>query len=344
MAKKKRFQRKEIMPVVSESTASSAFEFGGIERVDTENPIACSDVDFDEADEYYTPPIEPKALSALLLANSYHGAVVEARTRILSKDFIETGVLSFFEMMNISKDLIVFGHAYFQVFRNPWGEPLRLGHVMAQYTRRGKDNRFFRLNSDDTKTEYKKGEIVQIRLYDPSQNIYGLPDYLSGVESALLSQDATRFRRRYYKNGMHMGFILYMTDPTLTPIAEENLANALKKSRGVGNFSSMLINIPNGQEKGVQLIPAGNIGSKDEFEGIKKISSQEVIVAHRYPAGLSGILPPEGSSLGNPLQYSEMYYENEIKPLQKLLLGINRLMPKDKQITFELPLNKNTQA
>ncbi|WP_394166077.1 phage portal protein [Photobacterium piscicola] len=332
MAKKKRFQRKEIMPIVNESTTSSAFEFGGIERVDTENPIACSDVDFDEADEYYTPPIEPKALSALLLANSYHGAIVEARTRILSKDFIETDVLSFFEMMNLCKDLITFGYAYYQVFRNPWGEPLRLGHVMAQYTRRGKNGRFFRLNSDDTKTEYKKGEIVQIRLYDPNQNIYALPDYLSGVESALLSQEATRFRRRYYKNGMHMGFILYMTDPTLTPIAEENLANALKKSRGVGNFSSMLINIP-----------VGNIGTKDEFEGIKKISSQEVIVAHRYPAGLSGILPPEGSSLGNPLQYSEMYYENEIKPLQKLLLGINRLMPKDKQITFELSLNKNTQ-
>ncbi len=47
------------------------------------------------------------------------------------------------------------------------------------------------------------------------------------------------------------------------------------------------------------------------------------------------ILPPEGSSLGNPLQYSPMYYENEIKPLQKLLLGVNRIMPNDKRITLK---------
>ncbi|PCS22654.1 hypothetical protein BTN49_1606 [Candidatus Enterovibrio escicola] len=30
-----------------------------------------------------------------------------------------------------------------------------------------------------------------------------------------------------------------------------------------------------------------------------------------------------------------MYYENEIKPLQKLLLGVNRIMPNDKRITLK---------
>ncbi|CAG23014.1 hypothetical protein [Photobacterium profundum] len=61
----------------------------------------------------------------------------------------------------------------------------------------------------------------------------------------------------------------------------------------------------------MQLIPVGSIGSKDEFEGIKKISSQETIVAHHLLAGMSGIIPPEGALMGNPLQYNETYYENE---------------------------------
>ncbi|WP_146150086.1 phage portal family protein [Photobacterium frigidiphilum] len=158
---------------------------------------------------------------------------------------------------------------------------------------------------------------------------------MSGIQSVLLSQDATQFHRRYYKNGMHMGFVLYTTDPNLSPTSEDALKSALKNSRGVGNFSSMLINIPNGQEKGVQLIPVGSIGSKDEFEGIKKISSQETIVAHRFPAGMSGIIPPEGASMGNPLQYNETYYENEVKPMQKLIIGVNAVLLKQLHIQFE---------
>ena len=336
--RKKKFNKRNTHQVTEDhSTESTVLEFGGIERVNMDNPVECSDVEFDEGEEFYSPPVSLTALSALLTANSYHGAIVEARTRILSKDYIETDLLSFCDMMNICKDLVTFGMAYVQIFKNVFGEPLRLGHVPALTTRRGKDNRFVRLNSDDTKTWYKHDEIHQIKLYDTRQNIYGLPDYLSGIESALLSQDATRFRRRYYKNGMHMGFILYMTDPSMTPTAEDDLADALKKSRGAGNFSSMLINIPGGQKDGVQLIPVGNIGSKDEFEGVKKVSSQEVIVAHRFPAGIGGILPPEGASLGNPLQYSEMYYENEARPLQKLILGINRILPEHMHIEFDVP-------
>ncbi|PSU46863.1 hypothetical protein C9J12_16775 [Photobacterium frigidiphilum] len=84
-----------------------------------------------------------------------------------------------------------------------------------------------------------------------------------------------------------MGFILYATDLNLSATSEDALKSALKNFRGVGNFSFMLINILNVQEKGAQLIPVESIGSKDEFEGIKKISSQETIVVHHLLAGMS---------------------------------------------------------
>lgn len=47
------------------------------------------------------------------------------------------------------------------------------------------------------------------------QQVYGSPDYVGGIQSALLNSDATVFRRRYFNNGAHMGFILYSTDPDL---------------------------------------------------------------------------------------------------------------------------------
>lgn len=316
---------------------AAVFTFGGLEKVDVKNPANYDGVEYDEVEQFYSPPIDPDALSDMMIANSYHGSIVEARARILAKDYSVTEVLPFNDMMNLAKDLVGFGQCYYQVFYNFLNQPVRLAHVPAQPVRKGKQNRFVRLNSDDTKTWFKKNEIFHVKMYDPKQNVYGLPDYLSGLQSAMLAEDATMFRRRYYKNGAHMGFILYTTDPNMTPEVEEELQGALKNSRGVGNFKSLLINIPNGQEKGVQLIPVGDVSTKDEFNTIKTVSSQDVMVAHRFPPGLSGIIPTQGSAMGDPEKYNKTYYENEVKPMQKLLSTVNDILPKNKQIEFDIP-------
>ncbi len=47
---------------------------------------------------------------------------------------------------------------------------------------------------------------------DLNQKIYGLPEYLSAIPSTLLNESATLFRRNYYINGSHVGFIMYITD------------------------------------------------------------------------------------------------------------------------------------
>lgn len=324
----------EVKP---EQNETFAFTFGGVEKIGVTNPAHYDGVEFEESEGFYTPPIEPDALSDMMIANSYHGAIVEARARIIAKDYRESEILHFDDMMNICKDLVGFGQCAYQVFYNFLNVPVRLAHVPWQPIRKGKNNRFVRLNADETKTWYKKDEIYHVKLYDPKQNVYGLPDYLSGLQSAMLSEDATLFRRRYYKNGAHMGFILYTTDPNMTPKVEDELQNALKNSRGVGNFKSLLINIPNGQEKGVQLIPVGDVSTKDEFNTIKTVSSQDVMVAHRFPPGLSGIIPTQGTTMGDPEKYNKTYYENEVYPMQKLLMTVNRIMPKGKQIVFDKP-------
>lgn len=44
-------------------------------------------------------------------------------------------------------------------------------------------------------------------------DIYGLPEWLVVLQSALLNESVTLFRRKYYNNGSYAGFIFYMTDP-----------------------------------------------------------------------------------------------------------------------------------
>lgn len=78
------------------------------------------------------------------------------------------------------------------------------------------------------------------------------------------------------------------------------LKEKIASSKGVGNFRSMFVNIPNGKEKGIQLIPVGDIATKDEFERIKNITAQDILVGHRFPVGKAGIIPQGTTSLGDP--------------------------------------------
>ena len=114
-----------------------------------------------------------------------------------------------------------------------------------------------------------------------------------------------------------MGFIMYATDPNLDPEVEDDIKEKIQDSKGVGNFRSLFVNIPNGKEKGLQIIPVGNFESKDEFMNVKNVSAQDVLNAHRFPPGLSGIIPSNTAGLGDPTKYDAMYFKNETKPLIK---------------------------
>ena len=61
-----------------------------------------------------------------------------------------------------------------------------------------------------------------------------MPDYLGGLQSALLNQDATLFRRKYFLNGAHMGFIFYATDPNMDDDTEEEMKEMIASSKGWG--------------------------------------------------------------------------------------------------------------
>ncbi len=59
---------------------------------------------------------------------------------------------------------------------------------------------------------------------------------MPAAQSALLNESATLFRRKYYNNGSHAGFILYLTDSLTEKDDVDGIRNALRESRGPGNF------------------------------------------------------------------------------------------------------------
>ncbi len=73
----------------------------------------------------------------------------------------------------------------------------------------------------------------------------------------------------------------------LTDEVEVMITKKLEQSKGIGNFETMFVHIPNGDADGIKFIPVGDISANDEFSNVKNISAQDILTAHRFPAGLA---------------------------------------------------------
>lgn len=274
---------------------------------------------YNDNDQYWEPPVDRHLLANLTRRNAQHGGIVQSRANMATSRFV-SGSMTAEQIGATFLNLVQFGDVALLKIRNGFRQVVRLFPLPSYRTRVGKDGGAVVLERNNQLKRYKAKDVVWVRQYDPVQQIYGCPDYLGGLQAALLNEDATKFRRKYYLNGAHMGFIMYATDPNLDPDVEDEIKEKIQDSKGVGNFRSLFVNIPNGKEKGLQIIPVGNFESKDEFMNVKNVSAQDVLNAHRFPPGLSGIIPANTAGLGDPEKYDGVYFKNETKPL------INRLV------------------
>lgn len=288
--------------------------------------------------KFYVPPLSLPGLTRIRHASAHHGSAIAFKRNQLCKHFEPSAAISAADFRGAATDFGVAGNAYFQVFTDYLGNVTRLGHLPMLNMRRMKDTdgqtRFLQLGKHGKHTVFEPGEVLHVKDYDSGQQIYGVPEWLCGMQSVLLNEDATLFRRRYFANGCHIGYILYTSDPALDPKVESKIREMVRKGKGVGNFQSVYINIPNGKEKAVQVIPVGDISQKDEFERIKKITADDVIVAHRIPPALAGLKPENAAGFGDIEKISAVYVENEVRPMTQPFIELNQQLPPRARFNF----------
>lgn len=182
--------------------------------------------------------------------------------------------------------------------------------------------------------EFTKGSIFHLMEPDLNQEVYGLPEYLSAIPSALLNESATLFRRKYYINGSHAGFIMYMTDAAQNQEDVNNIRHTMKSAKGPGNFRNLFMYSPNGKKDGIQIIPLSEVAAKDEFLNIKNVSRDDMMAAHRVPPQMMGIMPNNTGSFGDIEKKYKVFVRNELIPLQKRFDILNHWLG-DKVFQFE---------
>jgi len=270
-----------------------------------------------ECGDWYEPPVSLAALARLLRVGAHHESALRFKVNVLASTFIPSQWLSAEAFRAFALDFIVLGNSYLERRRNRLGDLLELRHALGKYTRRGiEDGRFFFVTDVQEPHEFPRFDVFQLRESDIHQEIYGLPPYLGALQSAMLNESATLFRRRYYNNGSHAGFILYVTDPAQSQGDVDALRDRLTKTKGMGNFRNVFYYAPNGKKDGIQLIPISEVAAKDDFLNIKNASRDDVLAAHRVPPQLMGMLPNNVGGFGDVEKAAKVFARNEIAPLQ----------------------------
>ncbi|CNH37219.1 phage portal protein [Yersinia kristensenii] len=314
MKKKKQYRR---APVTHTARNMSIISLGKPEPVLTTG-TDYQEIWYDSDFDHYSQPIDRLALAQLVNLNGQHGGVLYARRNMVAADYVGGG-LTHEELKAGVFDYLTFGDVAIAKVRNGWDEVVALAPLPSLYLRVRKDDSIVILQKGEPLV-FSQEDVVYLKQYDPQQQVYGLPDYIGGIHAALLNSEATIFRRRYYHNGAHTGGIIYTNDPNLSTEVEDEIIKSLEQSKGIGNFSTLFVNIPKGDPEGIKFIPIGDISAKDEFANIKNISAQDILTAHRYPAGLAGIIPSNSAGLGDPEKARATYRKDEVIPLQRMIM------------------------
>lgn len=279
--------------------------------------------------QFYEMPYSINAHAKYFYTLLYLRSSLQLKADILTSCYIPHPLLSRQEFAKLAIDYLWFGNAYTERVLSRTGKLLQLKHSPAKYTRADTNGRYkfitqpHQFDQSEYIHEFAADSIHHLLQPDVNQEIYGVPEWLPAVQSAQLNEAATKFRLRYYNNGSHAGYILYITDPQMNEDDIDELKTALKNSKGPGNFRNLMLYSPNGEKDGLKLLPISEVAAKDEFFNIKSVSRDDQLAAARVPPNILGIVPTNTSGFGSVIDAAKVFARNEVLPLQNRFTALN---------------------
>jgi capsid portal protein len=184
---------------------------------------------------WYEPPLPMGRLAQVFNVSPYHRSAVALKVNMLVTQMIPSRWLDLDGFERFAQDFVQMGNGYLQAVPNNAGRIAQAAYMPAVHTRAGVEpGAFWWIDCvRGQEVRYAPGTVFQLQQPDVAQEIYGLPEWLAALQSALLSENATLFRRRYYKNGNHAGYIFYLSEPLADKQTSDDLADKLASSKGL---------------------------------------------------------------------------------------------------------------
>lgn len=280
-------------------------------------------------DGYYDPPTPVQGIAQTLLSSVHHASALRVKTNLLVANFREHKLLSRVDFARFAYEFLVFGNAYLELTKSRLGSPFKLKPAPSKFVRKHRSGSYGFYDSSYKMHRFKKDRLFHLLEPDVNQEIYGQPEYLAAMHSIWLNESATLFRRKYYDNGAHAGYIMYLTDTSFNEEDIDHLKKEIQKSKGPGNFKSLFMYAPDGKKDGLQVIHLSEATAKDQFTNIKNISRDDVLAMHRVPPQIMGIVPNNTGGFGSAADAQIIFEKNEIRPLQTRMREVNRWLGQD---------------
>jgi PBSX family phage portal protein len=274
---------------------------------------------------WYETPLPMVILGKSFNMAAHHRSAIGLKVNLLVEHFVPTRYLDSDNFERFALDFLQMGNGYLEEIDNLAGRPLGFRHSLAAWTRMGVEpgTAFFVQGPIGVEHEFRKDKLHQLQQPDVLQEIYGVPEWLAALQDGLLNENATLFRRRYYLNGAHAGFVFYLNEPLADQETKDKLTEQLKNAKGRGNFKNLFLHIPGGKKDGVQIVPLSEVAAKDEFQNIKNISRDSLLSAHRTPPQLLGIIPQNNGGFGDVGRAMDVFFPNEIQPIASRFTRMN---------------------
>ena len=282
-------------------------------------------------DGLYEPPVALDTLAKALRTNPMHASAIEFKRNTLVLAIALSGLLSRQDAKRFIQDYLTFGNGYLQLIRGGrgLGDVQKIKHVPALYVRRREDLGYTykpKAYDDEGRINFKPGQIFHLADYDVAQEIYGLPSHLSALTSIWLNDDATLFRRQYYRNGNHAGYLLYMNEPSMSKQQEDTIKQQLQAQEGMA-FKNLFVNAKGKDTKAPELKPIGQVEAKDAYKDVKNQTMNEVLSVHRVPIELMSIRRENITSL-DLSKVDWLFHKNELLPLIDMMQELNDVVGK----------------
>ncbi|CAI1699137.1 phage portal protein, PBSX family [Serratia marcescens] len=273
--------------------------------------------------KWIEPPVSFSGLAKSLRAAVHHSSPIYVKRNILASTYIPHLLLSQQDFSRFVLDYLVFGNTFLEKGFSVTGKLLKLETSPAKYTRRGVyPSVYWFVQSFAEPHPFAPDSVFHLLEPDINQELYGMPEYLSALNSAWLNESATLFRRKYYQNGAHAGYIMYVTDAAQNNTNVEALREAMSDSKGMGNFKNLFFYAPNGKPDGIKIVPLSEVATKDDFFNIKRSAPLTCWTPTASPTSCWAT-SRRTSSVGDVGKAAKVFVRNELTPLQQHIKEVN---------------------
>ena len=148
---------------------------------------------------WFEPPVPLHTLAKTFNMAPHHRSAIALKVNLLVGAMKPSAMLSKADFERFALDFLHMGNAYLEDVPSRAGGSARAKFAPARHMRAPKEgNAYWFVGAGiGQEHQFEPGRICHLQQPDVAQEIYGLPEWLPALQSGLLNESATLFRRRH---------------------------------------------------------------------------------------------------------------------------------------------------